>query len=58
MKGEHMYPCIKLAPDCLCNTCKHDRNDECCAEPRGLPCPVFDGDIHNCPDYESDDEEG
>lgn len=57
MKGKHWYPCIEAAPECLCNTCKHDREDECCAELRGLLCPACDGYMHDCPDYEPDDEE-
>lgn len=58
MKGEHRDVCIKLGPECLCNTCKRDRKEKCCAGPRGLLCPICDGYIHNCPDYEPDDEEG
>lgn len=61
MKGEHCDACVEYAPNCPCITCKHDRQDDahimCCAEQRGLPCPYFDYIIHNCPDYEPDDED-
>ena len=52
MKDKHQYPCVEVEPDCLCNTCKRDSEiyELCCD--RAFLCP-----IHNCPDYEPDDED-
>ena len=52
VENEHYVGCIKLYPACMCNKCKHDRdNGEACCYHRTEFCPVSE-----CEKFEIDDE--